>query len=537
MKRGVWLVLPGAGVLCAFLLLSVSSGCGRIESLPEQTQQVVLYGLDAATWSVAMPMLRQGELPVLERLVADGASGSLRTLYPTVSVVIWTTIATGRLPERHGIFNWTMRGANGEGGQLAITSNMRRCKALWNMTGDAPVLFVNWWASWPAEPVNGAIISNRALFTELDDRTWPASLTKDLDSAVAAAARLVNDPPGGGSTAADSLPAFIARRVEQELQLEEFSRNLAASLQPRLFGIYFRTLDLLQHERWDSIEPEAFEQRAPGAERDTVIRDYYRFFDGGLGRLIGRPEIDTTVILVSDHGMQAITELPPPVEALKLDKLLQAFGLQALNQDGTVHDKASWAVDNGRYPPGLVRGITVIDHPDEYPEATAGRVTGALSAVSTTSGQPLFLSIEPGSGLDDLVARINPDIAPRDVVRIRDKERQVGDFLGFIIHPRAGQHWHAPHGMVVMAGERVRRNVRLQGASVTDIAPTTLRLMSLPAARDMDGKPLRQALQNTTGVECIDSYDPAVSTDHIEPVRSAADEIIQEELRALGYIE
>ena len=74
--------------------------------------------------------------------------------------VIWTTIATGKTPDQHRIGHFVA--VNEKGEQLPVTSQMRKVKALWNILSDAGrrVGVVGWWATWPAEKVNGTIVSD-----------------------------------------------------------------------------------------------------------------------------------------------------------------------------------------------------------------------------------------------------------------------------------------------------------------------------------------------------------------------------------------
>src|SRR5262249_11094583 len=55
--------------------------------------------------------------------------------------------------------------------------------------------------------------------------------------------------------------------------------------------------------------------------------------------------------------------------------------------------------------------------------------------------------------------------------------------------------WHTPVGVLAMAGPDIRSGGDLGAASVLDITPTALVLFGLPAARDMDGQPLDEALE------------------------------------------
>ena len=66
-------------------------------------RRILLVGWDAADWKVIRPQLDHGRMPHLARLIAEGVSGNLATLYPPLSPMLWTSIATGKRPPKHGV--------------------------------------------------------------------------------------------------------------------------------------------------------------------------------------------------------------------------------------------------------------------------------------------------------------------------------------------------------------------------------------------------------------------------------------------------
>src|SRR5205814_1464161 len=90
-----------------------------------------------------------------------GAIGTMRAEPPLLSPIIWTTIATGRRPEDHGVLDFLVDRPGG--GQAPVGSNARRTKALWEIFSDAgkASLVAGWWATWPPDPVHGVIGSDR----------------------------------------------------------------------------------------------------------------------------------------------------------------------------------------------------------------------------------------------------------------------------------------------------------------------------------------------------------------------------------------
>src|SRR6185295_1799732 len=95
---------------------------------------------------------------------------------PRLSPLLWTSIATGKTADKHGILNFVEPDPSGAGLRIS-TSTSRKTKALWNMLTQSGmrVNVVGWYASHPAEPINGVSVSN--LFWEgmpaKPDEVWP----------------------------------------------------------------------------------------------------------------------------------------------------------------------------------------------------------------------------------------------------------------------------------------------------------------------------------------------------------------------------
>ncbi|HEY6554673.1 MAG TPA: alkaline phosphatase family protein, partial [Vicinamibacteria bacterium] len=95
-------LLRAAAALAVVLALGMSLWtCARAE---KPKQKVLLIGIDAADWSVIGPLLDAQKVPSFASFRDQGASGRLRSLEPlTKSPIIWASIATGKVPEKHGI--------------------------------------------------------------------------------------------------------------------------------------------------------------------------------------------------------------------------------------------------------------------------------------------------------------------------------------------------------------------------------------------------------------------------------------------------
>ena len=67
--------------------------------------------------------------------------------------------------------------------------------------------------------------------------------------------------------------------------------------------------------------------------------------------------------------------------------------------------------------------------------------------------------------------------------------------MGMPREPAGPAAWHRQYGIFVMAGPGIKRDERIYGASLVDIAPTVLTLFDLPIGKDMDGRPLLEAFE------------------------------------------
>src|SRR5690606_16639541 len=105
--------IPGAAALLALAL--TAGACA-----PPQ-QRVLVLGFDGLDPETVDLLISEGELPNFARLRREGAYGRLRSAQPMLSPILWTTIATGRTPDAHGIGHFVaLDPATGEA--LPVTS-------------------------------------------------------------------------------------------------------------------------------------------------------------------------------------------------------------------------------------------------------------------------------------------------------------------------------------------------------------------------------------------------------------------------------
>ena len=71
----------------------------------EARPKLIVIGIDGATLDAILPLAEQGQLDFFSRLIAEGSYARLASLSPLYRSALWTTVASGRLPYRHGVLS------------------------------------------------------------------------------------------------------------------------------------------------------------------------------------------------------------------------------------------------------------------------------------------------------------------------------------------------------------------------------------------------------------------------------------------------
>jgi predicted AlkP superfamily phosphohydrolase/phosphomutase/tetratricopeptide (TPR) repeat protein len=286
-------------------------------------KRILLIGWDAADWEHINPLLDAGKLPGLEALINRGVMGNLATLHPVLSPMLWNSISTGKTADKHGILGFTEPAAAGAGIR-PFASTSRKAKAIWNICHQNGLRsnVVAWWASHPAEPIHGAMVSN--LFNGIRRKPdgslavtpgtiHPAERVEELGRLKIFADEITQD---------DVLP-FIPKAIKidqsKDPRLATLCKLLSdcASIQAvttqllvdgpwDLTAVYFDAIDHFCHAfmpyhppKMKNVTDEDFEIYS------NLVTGAYQFHDMLLERLVRLAGDDATIVICSDHGFQS----------------------------------------------------------------------------------------------------------------------------------------------------------------------------------------------------------------------------------------
>ena len=290
---------------------------------PRPASRVLLIGWDAADWEHMEPLLARGDMPTLQALLDRGSAGNLATLQPVISPMLWNSIATGKTAEKHGVLGFIEPHPNGRDAR-PWTSTSRTCKALWNILHQHGLRcnVINWWASHPAEPVRGIVVSNAARTAARDGdgtcRFSPGTVHPSELSAEFSQFKMFPD-----EVTSEHLLPFVPRAAdvdqEQDNSLAALAgilsecvtvQSLATEAMQRgpwdFTAVYFEGIDHFCHRFMPHHPPRTAEVTEEQFELyQHVITGAYRFHDMMLERLLQLAGPDTTVVLCSDHGFHS----------------------------------------------------------------------------------------------------------------------------------------------------------------------------------------------------------------------------------------
>ncbi len=573
-------VLVFSGLLVLFALTIVTENRARRASLidyptfGEPSHKIILFAVDGIDWPTIKPLLGTGDLPNLDRLIANGSCGVLRSLLPPIeSPVVWTSVATSRRPEDHGIQGFITESSQ-PGRFIPVTNKHRLQPTFWEIIGSLglTVDLLSWYPSWPVDSIPGIMLSDRATYPNVTGRVFPEQLEPVLDTLLTdfrsrlPALRLDltsyvpdEDEDDLGSNGPAALRRFDMYILDQsylrDLVTSALARRIMRKRQPDLLTVYFRGTDTVQHEfrkyhaarndPWLASRLFEMTDQEMGFFGD-IVNAYLRYVDREIGSILDLSGENTAVLLVSDHASGYSYDRQSHLQEGRLLRLLgwakgEGNRIDRAGSKVVAHwDKAK--TNSLRIHVNLVgRHTSGTVSRTEY-EKLIAQMLDRLGGLRTTGGDAVFSSVEMGKRAGtrysngDLVCRINAGAVGGEIA--------IGDSLVAITEEvarfsRSGNHRMG--GVFVLAGTPSNQGGRVRGATVYDVVPTLFHLMGLPLSLAWEGKPILDALdgewRHGRPVRYVRSYDGTGGGSGHAAEGSGGEESVMEELRALGYID
>ena len=543
--------------------------------------KVLILGLDGATLDLIRPWAEQGKLPTLSRLMSQGTWGLLESTLPPMTSPAWPSFATGKVPAKHGVFDFVSAHS---GTFNIVNATAIKAPTLWDILSahGKRVGVINVPVTYPPHPVNGFLVSG-LLSPSAAQVTYPADLFQRYSQDEATQYRVmpsIQYTPGNEQPFLRDLESLIDTRTRfaDRMMREPWDFMM----------VHFLATDLVQHALWRHMDPGHPGHSTGNPHQDAIQRIFQRV-DRAIDTLLRHVDDETTVIVMSDHGFG------PLHGVVNLNMLLWKSGLLHLKKTPLAQLRAAMfrlgitpklaysllahlhlqnivarvakSTRNAVYNKFLsfkdidwsrtiayslghmgqiyinVKGRErhgIVEQGTDYDRAV-DQVVAALRTLTTPEGRPLLDRVIRSSELSGgAYAEEGPDLhLVLDGYRYISCPLFATDSHVISKQIRGDSGSHRQHGLFIAAGPHFRPDMRLDGARIIDLAPTTLQLMGCPIPQDMDGRVIigppspEQLQEHSLPLQAgIDYTAPATLT-----LSGREEAELEQRLRGLGYLD
>jgi predicted AlkP superfamily phosphohydrolase/phosphomutase len=433
-------------------------------------KRVFVLSIDGVPHSFLSRQMERGQFPNLKALAGESALVRMRSVYPTISSVAWSSYMTGKNPAKHGIFGFVDRTPGSYDVFIPTSLNMTS-RTLWEILSEhgKKVVVMNVPVTYPPRPVNGVLVSG-FLATDLKKATYPSHVAAELE-------QLGYRIDADAALARQSLDDFL-KDLHVTLEARVRAMNHFLSNRPwDYFHVHIMGTDRINHFLWRHME-------SGDPKYGPLFLRYYDRIDELLGKLLERLPPEVTFILMSDHGFCSIKG------EVNLSRYLVNRGLLKFRNDapkgiGDIHPEAEaytlipgriYVNLKGREPDGGVK-------PDRY-EAVRDEIATALADFRLPgTGEKVIAQVFRREQIyrgEQLSAAADLFAIPHDGFDLKADVRK--DTL-VERSPLVGMHTYDDATLLIRGKKSIR-----EGVEIVDLFPTICEHLDIPIPPDIDGQ-------------------------------------------------
>jgi len=485
----VWpllLALPVAVVLAG------ATEWGRGKAPGSRVLAVALPGL---SWSIVEDMVDRGEMPNLDRLRREGAWGEVESIRPLMAPAVWTSIASGKPSEEHGVLSFN-----------AVASDVRVAR-LWDMFEDRgwTVGLFGWPVTWPPHETDGFVVP---AVSDVGIETWPRELSFIRELAMSEKTRrartwgrycrfaflgirwgarlstlgeagqeIIADAARGRSL--DTARLFTKRKLRAKLNCDYFVE--LRRREPADFAAFYTNIvHVAQTYFWKYHEPSAFAGVSPEdiSRYGESVHDAYRIADAFLGQILSDAGENDLVVVVSDHGAEAISDASRRTLSLRIEPMLKKMRLKGAVEATNLGARTYLRMKAGQDP-------------------NRERVRRLFETARLAVGdQRAFTSRIDEWG--NVIVTVRPEIADRldETLLFQGGRAPLGELVRSAELQESAQMKET--GALVLRGDGVVPGRPIEGATLLDLVPTLLVLTGLDLAADLPGDVIADVFDDET---------------------------------------
>jgi len=454
------------------------------------SRRVLVIGLDSAAPELVFDRWRNS-LPNISRLMATGAWAPLKSTVPPITVPAWTAMMTGLDPGTLGFYGFRNRLSYSYDALNIATSEAVRHPRVWDVLSrhGRRVVVLNVPQTYPPKQVNGVLVAGFLTPDTTCNYTWPADLKAELESVTGGyeidvrnfrtenKAELLND---------------IHRITGKHFAA---ARHLARSRRWDFFMMVEMGPDRIHHGFWKHFDT-SHPKHDPASPYREAIPNYYARLDREIGALLALAGPRTTVLVVSDHGVQrmhgslcinewlisrgylVLKSVPKTPRRLTADDV--DWSRTVAWAEGGYYSRVFLNV-SGREPQGTIRQ-------SEY-ETMRRRLAAEIAEICDDNGTPLKCVVFRPEDVYSQVNNIPPDLIvyPGNLAWRSAASVGLGTYISYENDTGPDDANHGEYGIFIAAGPGVPAAGALDPLDIRDVAPTVLRVLGCPPP-PMQGK-------------------------------------------------
>lgn len=541
--------------------------------------KVLIIGLDGASFKVLKPLIEQGNLPTISKLIKTGVSGTLKSTLPPVTIPAWVSMLTGKNPGKLGVFDLLRRVDYHSEPNTSCFKDQNPLWLILNKYGINTGL-LNIPGTYPPAKVEGFMITGMLTPSKNSDFTYPEQLGNELD-------RELND-------------YILDVSQWQYFDQDQFIKDLNETTEKRrkaneyLSRLYPCQFNMMVYTGSDRIQHVLFNQ-------PSKIHQYWKFVDKQLGIMLDRSQENTNVFIVSDHGFGPLRKTFFVNRWLRKKKYLRVKGIQKDSFLGRIghgveyiYRMLGWMLEK---IPGVTKLLSAIKNiiglekllkltyeylsKDKLENRVAWKRTKAFSCVHSPHFGQIYINKKGRMPrgvvkkrdvvkirewiIEDLKELRDPHTdEPINLEVFRSEDIYTGQYLEdapdiiFLVedgtievdatvedgeylvpgNPLTG--WTGTHtrdGIIIANGPHIKKETTISDSEIYDLTPTILHLFGIPIPEDIDGKVLLDLFDEKTDFEERTEFSRDPILDEPSTLLSVEDKaLIEDRLKKLGYV-
>ncbi|MFX0186847.1 MAG: alkaline phosphatase family protein [Candidatus Hodarchaeota archaeon] len=305
----------------------------------------IILGIDGVPFDLINNLSDKGVMPNFKQLKNEATFKVMKSSIPHVSSVSWSSIITGENPGEHGIYGFTEIIKNTYSMSFP-NFNALKSKSFWHKKPEKKSVIINVPSTYPVKELNGIHIAGFVAL-DLEKGIYPKNLIPKLKE--------------------------IKYEIDIDVKLaKQQSKDFFFKELFRILKIREKTFNFLWNEcNWDN-----FLAVITGSDRinhflwhvyeDDTNQYHYRFIeyfheiDDIIGNIKSKLKEEDTFIILSDHGMERITQ------NVNLNTYLENQGYLSLSENFKKYNR----ITNGSKAFVLDPGRVYLNKKNRYPNGT-----------------------------------------------------------------------------------------------------------------------------------------------------------------------